>query len=305
MYRLSLKRFVVLISAIGLVFGFMPNAAAHKNTEMAATVTGTVQWPQGDKSPTFDLDRGIGNTDLSLDARAVGSGATREGGLLNGCRLDDTPANPGGGNRGAGLVLSGPQSDLCFLFESGDLVITAVGQHHGYQLATEFDCVSSGTSAASGSAAGQDTGKELTGGVNHMVAPVAVGAFYGEFTCNGNQLDPNVPFLPSADGHFHGQSAAGGAEIAFLGEVQCTVETAEAVCDPPVPHEDEVNFSYFDPPKDGSSAKSRIKHTLSCKGQVTPGDPVVKDTLPENAAFAPDGRTVIREAFVELECVIA
>lgn len=294
MYRLSLKLFLVLAFVAGPVLGFAPDASAHKNTNTVAAVVGNVGWPELPKhggigidglvdragltclegeaacaDASFDLDRTPGGTDLSLDIRASAGLAVN---LLNGCRKK-------GGNTTHGLPLGGDNGDQCFAFT--DLVITATGVLEGRLHVTDFACESSGTSAA--------TGSTPNGGP--VVAQKRLGAFYGEFVCDG---PGPTGVVPSADGHFHGLSKH--STIAFLGEVHCTVANADGVACPP-------DYAVPDPVLDDS----RIKHTLACKGSVVDVRGIEKpeDDAPGGPPDHPAPGPTIHKAQVRLECVIA
>lgn len=296
MYRLSLKLFVVLAIVAGPVLGFAPDASAHKRTGSKGPVRGFVQWPERPKShatlPDFDLRRSVGTSNLSLDLRrvagTVGTAGTNAGGLLNGCRLK-------GGNTAPGLPVLDPVAgglavahDLCFFFES--LSIQSAGLWEKRKHVTDFDCVASGTSGASGSP------------LDPSVLPT-LGAFYGEFTCDGNPVlgadnpvKPEPNWVPSADGHFHGLSL-GSTTIGFLGEVHCTVSRTvggrTANC-PQGPENDLTKVA------NSGVDRSRIKHTLACKGEVVP-DPTAAGT-DSDGDLVPDTAQL---AAVALNCTIA
>lgn len=261
MYRLSLKLFLVLAFVAGPVLGFAPDASAHKGTHTQAVVTGDLDWPIDPKAGLlragagFDLDRAPAAGGLSLDARAV----------LNGCRL--ATGNSAALVAAGAIVPAGsgalpistlwrlPAAELCFAFDTLEIKTVGVWEDRVHQ--TDFDCISSGTSSPSGGA-----------------TTVPFGSFYGEFTCNGVA---GTDVVPTADGHFHGISAAGGLAIAFLGEVHCTVDivpnTCPAVTSVPTTGTYATKGSALSagPGSPPWMNVSHIKHTLACKGNVTPG----------------------------------
>lgn len=330
----SLKLFVVLTTLAGSLFAFSPGASAHKNTGSFGPVAGTVTWPQDPKEGTvrdgagFDLDRGVGSANLSLDRRA-GTNS-----LLNGCRL-------AGGNSGEGLPVGNtgkvtdsgtppaPRDpelytthDLCFRFDG--LQIESAGLWDGLNHKTNFSCVASGTTGASGN--------DKAGPPSSGLPGPTFGSFYGEFTCNGLPLEPTFDWVPSADGHFHGLTL-GSTTIGFLGEVHCTV-AGPAPVNKPCPKNNLNNATRLE--NDGHTTPlspngsplavgenhndSRIKHTLACKGEVvpllqpTPGapPPIYKWTDYDGDGVDDSGNPVtaalgdsIGAAQVVLECTIA
>lgn len=231
---------------------------------------------------------------VSWPGGTVGSFALPRG--FNGC----TGGALGGANSAAGLPLGIPgqpqqQEDRCFRF--GSLVIQAKGDYEGVTHATNFACQSSGTSTTN---AGR------------------LGAFFGAFECNGLAADPTgtVPFVDNADGHFHGFSR--DTTVAFLGVV-CDPEPPPGAAGS-VPGGCPAGTISTDDDGNPTTAPtmpttSAINHTLSCEGEVTPGDenignnPDLIDTaspypnLPTSTADGiPDS---VANASVKLTCVIA
>lgn len=334
--RLSLKSvrlFVVLATLAGSLFAFSPGASAHKNTGTVAAVNGIVEWPQGPKSPTFDLFNRSDNfgSGLSLDSRDATNSR------LNGCRLEDGNSREGlpVGHTGKVTPPTPPElytsHDLCFKFDG--LQILSLGLWDGLNHETDFRCDASGTNGASGNDKGPAANVPASKlqGTDPPVNKPTFGAFYGEFTCDGFLVDSQIPDvqLPAvgtADGHFHGLSV-GSTTIAFLGEVHCT--TPNPANDPLTgvpnvcPKDNPANRTRFAnggrtsprfpdgsplDPKDHN--ESRIKHTIACKGEVVPWLAPVAGPFGEQPPYAkypgvmaPPGDT-IRSADVVLECVI-
>lgn len=283
MYRLSLKLFLVLAFVAGPVLGFAPDASAHKATRSIATVVGSVEWPANAVVGVNPARTGPPN--ILATKAAYGLGRATDAGLaaglalesreLNGCRL--LTANPGDG-----LPLGVPGEsttvlDLCFSFSG--LTITLAGQYKGVAHVSDLDCESSGTSTP---AAG------------------GWGSFYGEYVCG--VVPGTAPAIGSADGHFHGISVQAPA-IAFLGELMCTVTVSAVPCPPPIAQPVDAAW------KPGMPVVSDTKHTLACKGVITPavldkaGAPMVSIVdKPGSATVVPD---VLLRADVELTCLVA
>lgn len=295
--RLSNRIFVALAVLAGTLFAFSPDVSAHKNTGSEATVTGTVTWPAGAKT-AFDLKNrtaNFGGTNLSLDSRAASN--TR----LNGCR------RAGGNPAPGGLPVGDPttattytSSDLCFLFTG--LAITTVGLWDGLNHKTNFACDASGTTGASGNDKPTPTPADLGPPPNLQAVALGatIGASYGEFTCNGSPIDPAFLHVPSADGHFHLLSPA-ATVVGFLGEIHCTVAIGGVPCPKNHPGNQTrkgANGGHTTPVSDADHNNSRIKHTVACKGDVTPTEFGSKFVVPPLI-------DTVTQAAVTLVCSIA
>lgn len=257
--RLSVKLFMALAVLAGSLFGFSPDAAAHRNTGSVAEVAGTVQWfcPGG---PAV-----AGNPLGVKSGLPIGDPATQE--------AYTTP-------------------DCFFSFGTSGLEINSSGLWDGMNQLTAFICGATGKTGASGNDKGvPNAGLPVpTLNPNQAVAlGPTFGAFRGDFTCTGASVNALKYNLPGSAGSFQGLTT-GGTTIGFLGTINCVGATCPLGTTPGQKNYTTCKVSCKvtggatsghvtpdnwgpNPPAgafDPDHNKSVVSHTVACEGEIVP-----------------------------------